>query len=249
MSRKQGLRVLFAVMVVIFMVAMVPQAFASLDICVNINKHCVPPPDAYSPVQFFGWVRNCGSLDLDVYVTDLVTGDILINGLLMHPGDTAYYEGEFYPAECGMVTNEVMAKGVYAYWSEPLQQYFYHYTYDNASVTCEVPCDGGGMEGCTPGFWKNNLDAWPAPYTPGDSFFGIFGIDLGYATLGDAINAKGGGSGKLARHGTAALLNAATPDDLVDYPLTVMEVIQAVQSGDVDPLVEYNEYTSDGFCN
>lgn len=108
-----------------------------------------------------------------------------------------------------------------------------------------TPIPNGGGEGCTPGFWKNHLDAWgPTGFTPGDDFDTTFGVDLfdPDITLDDAINAKGGGVKKLARHGTAALLNAAHPD--VDYPLSVAQVIAAVQAGDLDDIPDFNELSS-----
>jgi hypothetical protein len=51
----------------------------------------------------------------------------------------------------------------------------------------------------------------------------------------------------MARHGTAALLNALHPD--VNYPLSPAEVIAAVQSGNVDQLIEFNELGQPGFCD
>lgn len=99
-----------------------------------------------------------------------------------------------------------------------------------------------GTDGCTPGFWKNHLALWgPTGFIPGDVFDTVFGVNLfgpGF-TLDDAINAKGGGVKKLARHGTAALLSAAHPD--VAYPLEVAGVIAAVQAGDADTLADFNE--------
>lgn len=103
-----------------------------------------------------------------------------------------------------------------------------------------TPEDGG--EGCTPGYWKQeqHLESWgPTGYNPNDSFVDVFGVDLGFETLWDAVNAKGGGVKKLARHGTAALLGAAHPG--VAYPFTVAEVIAAVQAGDADALAKANE--------
>lgn len=99
-----------------------------------------------------------------------------------------------------------------------------------------------GDEGCTPGYWKNHLEDWPPTgFDPGDDFDTVFGVDLFSPdiTLEQAVNAKGGGVNKLARHGTAALLNAAHPD--VDYPLTVADVIALVQAGDANTLVAFNE--------
>jgi len=99
-------------------------------------------------------------------------------------------------------------------------------------------------EGCTPGYWRNlrkHGDEWTPPFSPGDDFDTTFGVDLfdPDITLGEAVNAKGGGVNKLARHGTAALLSAAHPD--VNYPLSVAEVIALVQAGDADTLATANE--------
>lgn len=109
------------------------------------------------------------------------------------------------------------------------------------AITPPPPPPPGG-EGCTPGYWKNHLEDWPPTgYSPADIFDTVFGtsyFDSTY-TLGEAIDAKGGGVKKIARHGTAGLLSAAHPD--VSYPYTVAEVIAYVQSGNVDDLVDANE--------
>ena len=110
---------------------------------------------------------------------------------------------------------------------------------EEAFLFCVPP---PGNEGCTPGYWKNHLEDWPPTgLSPADDFDTIFGVDLfdPDITLDDAVNAKGGGVKKLARHGTAALLSAAHPD--VAYPLSIGAVIAAVQAGEVGPLVEANE--------
>ena len=49
----------------------------------------------------------------------------------------------------------------------------------------------------------------------------------------------GGGIRKVARHGTAALLNALHP--AVNYPVSAADVIAAVQAQDVGLLAEFNE--------
>jgi len=104
---------------------------------------------------------------------------------------------------------------------------------------------GGEAEGCTPGYWKNHLDAWEATrYSPGDDFDTTFEVDLfdPDITLDGAVRARGGGVNRLARHGTAALLSAAHPG--VPYPLSVGQVIALVQAGqdsDVDMLEANNE--------
>ena len=122
---------------------------------------------------------------------------------------------------------------------------------DSASLGPKVlycPCDEG--EGCTPGYWRNHRNAWPPTgYAWGDDFDTTFGVDLftPNITLGQAIWLGGGGKRKVARHATAALLNAAHPD--VDYKYTAAEVIAVVQayprpSGDgldIDDLADANE--------
>jgi len=103
---------------------------------------------------------------------------------------------------------------------------------------------------CTPGFWRNwtgegsggQQDAWiETGYTRDQIFDVVFGTNLFDAdfTLFDAIQQGGGDLNRLARHGTAALLNAAHP--YVGYPLTVAEVIAAVQAGNTDLLAGLNE--------
>jgi hypothetical protein len=107
-----------------------------------------------------------------------------------------------------------------------------------------VTCQATG-QGCTPGYWRQpqHLDDWvPTGYAPGDYFENAF-LWPGYFsptyTLFQAIWAQGGGLDRLARHGTAALLSAASP--FVDYPYTVAEVIAMVHSGTIDPLAQANE--------
>jgi len=106
-------------------------------------------------------------------------------------------------------------------------------------ITCAPPPGG---QGCTPGYWKNHLEDWPPTgYSPVMFFNTVFGISYfspSY-TLEQAINQGGGGVYRLARHGTAALLNAAHP--AVDYPFSVAEVIEMVQLGSADPLAAANE--------
>jgi hypothetical protein len=97
-------------------------------------------------------------------------------------------------------------------------------------------------EGCTPGYWRNHYEDWPATgYHTSDYFNTVFGVSYFSPTytLARAIWQNGGGLGRLARHGTAALLSAAHPE--VNYPYTVAEVIAIVRSGNIDRLVEANE--------
>ena len=124
------------------------------------------------------------------------------------------------------------------------------YTCDESTCLCSPP---PGDEGCTPGYWKQeqHFDSWiPTGYAPEDLFSDVFGFSitilwsergkpqpLSTPTLLQALEANGGGDSRLARHGVAALLNAAHPD--VAYPIA--DVIKAVRDGNVDELVEANE--------
>ncbi len=90
--------------------------------------------------------------------------------------------------------------------------------------------------GCTPGFWKNHIILWPAPYLPTDKVVVVFSAASTYpnsiqnATLLQALSFTGGtninGAAKnLLRAGVAALLNAQSG---FGYPLTTQEVIDDV---------------------
>ena len=109
------------------------------------------------------------------------------------------------------------------------------------------PPPPGGLEGCTPGYWKQtqHFDSWVG-YLPTDSFASVFGVSYP-GTLLDALKANGGGANALARHSVAALLNASGD---VDYAMsTPAQVISAVQaafaSGDFetqkDQFASWNE--------
>jgi hypothetical protein len=115
-----------------------------------------------------------------------------------------------------------------------------------AAALAVVPEMGG--DSCTPGYWKNirmhGCEWAAAGYSPTDDFDTVFGTDWfsPNKTLHQALSAKnseGGGCGQTARHGTAALLNAANPD--VNYPMTVTEVINAVRSCSAKVMADYNE--------
>ena len=71
-----------------------------------------------------------------------------------------------------------------------------------------------GIEGCTPGYWKNHPEAWAAAgFAPTDDFDTVFGVDAFNPdrTLMTALRAGGGGLNKLGRMAGATLLNAAHP--------------------------------------
>lgn len=109
-------------------------------------------------------------------------------------------------------------------------------------VLIEVTVPGSGDEGLTPGYWKNHPCAWgPTELRLCDDFDSVFGVDYfrPNITLYQALCLGGGHVEKVARHGTAALLNARHPG--VDYPYSEAEVIAFVRAGNVEPLVEANE--------
>src|SRR5215211_1416998 len=126
--------------------------------------------------------------------------------------------------------------------------------------------------GCTPGYWRNHADRWVDQVKSTDEYDATFGLSPPYYvnpttlapyTLGYAIWAGGGAnelvSDALARHSTAALLNAygGVPDAVdangngatVSYKYTPDEVINmvraAVASGDVTQI----EATKDLFAD
>jgi hypothetical protein len=88
-----------------------------------------------------------------------------------------------------------------------------------------------GGQGCTPGYWKQrqHFDSWPDGYETTDKYDIVFGVSARpLRTLLQALGLGGGGERALARHATAALLNAANDD--VNYAYTVDEVIAMVQA-------------------
>lgn len=193
---------------------------------ISVTKVCVNASGPGEPITFSGVVTNTGGVTLQVTVTDDHEGSVL-GPIPLEPGGSVTYTGSYIPAESPS-TNRVTALGVYG--SYTVEAY--------ADATCIIEEDGD--EGCTPGYWKNHVENWVG-YSPNDDFDTVFGVNYFSPdiTLDDAVNLGGGGVKKLARHGTAALISAAHP--AVNYPLTVDEVIAAVQAGDSDTLVFYNE--------
>lgn len=102
----------------------------------------------------------------------------------------------------------------------------------SASVIVRVPCPPAG-EGCTPGFWKNNLaqhgaSQWPVDPNSVSPFGG--------KTFAQAITSTG--KNIIYAHAAAAYLNALT---LANYPYTVDEVIALFNAGDLNALAAANE--------
>jgi hypothetical protein len=124
---------------------------------------------------------------------------------------------------------------------------------------CYIP-EGGDGEGCTPGYWRNHADRWLG-VAPDDYFDTVFGVTSGLGAsyrLGQAIWAQGGGVHALARHATAALLNAygGVPNGdgtRVDFPLTPTQVIALVQAafgpdGDLEGTKDYLDGLNNAGC-
>lgn len=93
-----------------------------------------------------------------------------------------------------------------------------------------------GDQGCTPGYWKNHTDSWPATgYSPSQTVSSVFAqaslYPVGTASLLDALGFGGGsdlnGAAEiLMRAATAALLNASHSN--VSYPRPPSAVIADV---------------------
>jgi hypothetical protein len=97
------------------------------------------------------------------------------------------------------------------------------FAWNAASLSVPLPPPPGGGEGCTPGYWKNHLDAW-VTYTPGTQFSDVFEDAFPGKTLRQVASQGGGGLKALGRHTVAALLNTTSA---VDYDLTTPDVIDA----------------------
>jgi hypothetical protein len=132
------------------------------------------------------------------------------------------------------------------------------------TVTAQSACSGSaadsdsshyfteqaGDQGCTPGYWKNHTDSWPAAgYSPSQSIQSVFASAAAYPAIGSASLLDGlgfsGGSGveggarNLMRAAVAALLDSSHPG--VSYPRTPAAVISSVDAalatGDRDSML------------
>ena len=107
-------------------------------------------------------------------------------------------------------------------------------------------------QGCTPGYWKNSLGAWPASISPDDNLSLYFGSCTTGDTLIEALNYGGSGGMNyiLLRAAVAALLNATHSG--VAYGMGESnirsEVDAALCSGD-DYMMEHLKNTLDALNN
>lgn len=122
--------------------------------------------------------------------------------------------------------------------------------YGNTSLILNVEgCTINGSQGCTPGYWKNHLEAWlNTGYSNGTPVVSVFNTASPYltgdVTLLDALKFKGGagldGAVRiLLRAAVAALLNSTSSD--VAYPTyapyLIVDVNNAISTGNRDTML------------
>ena len=185
-------------------------------------------------------VTNTGDLTLfDVTVEDNQEGSILCPKDILAAGEsmTCTHHGV---ADLGQYANVGMVTGRDELDRTAADEDPSHYFGETVD----------GTEGCTPGYWKNHTDSWPATgYSPSQSLPSVFAQSAAYSELASASMLEaldfGGGGGVdgaariLMRAAVAALLDASHPG--VDYPRTPVQVISqvnsALASGDRDTLL------------
>jgi len=205
----------------------------------------VPVPFNLSAGQCVDIFRGGPSLDgLYVSEVNLPAGTSLEKIVVqLKGGDCAVLE-EFCP---------ITYTGVNQAYVEVFEGKGYVITFYNtgAETPPPPPPPPVGGQGCTPGFWKNSVGSWgPTGFAPANDFDMVFGVNAfnPNITLLSALGANGGGVKALARHATAALLNASHPG--VSSDLTTAQVISMVQAalapgGDIEgtknKLAAFNE--------
>jgi hypothetical protein len=203
-----------------------------------------PSIDEGGAVTWTYVVTNTGQVKLNsVAVTDDQEGSIACPKSSLQPGEsmtcTANGTAELGQyANLGSVTGTPQGGGSPVSDSDPS-----HY-----NGTAPPPPPGG--EGCTPGYWKNHTDSWPATgYSPSQSVQSVYSAASAYpaygsASLLEALSFDGGSSleggvGTLLRAAVAGLLNTA--HDGVSYPQTtaglVADVNAALASGNRDTML------------
>lgn len=174
-----------------------------------------------------GGVSASATLDEPNMGADLAIVELLLSDV---PAGTTEVVAELYSPH----KNDESPEGDSVYWN-------------TLNVTVEVSGDELEPEGCTPGYWRqeHHFDSW-TDHSPSDLFSSVFDRVItvrtgGRSTKADptllqAVWAKGGEVNALARHATAAILNAASAD--VDYQYSHAEIVTMVQdaidSGDFE---------------
>lgn len=238
MQKKRVFTTILMVMVLALIVPSIALA-ATVSLPYSGGTLSITYPDAYADCEPFDQITVSGitpghSITIYFQYVDTTTGWIISLGSAVLDADGSVSFP--YPEVAGTMTFAIAIRDNY------LQKQIKGYKW---TITCEPPPDS---QGCTPGYWRNHYASWPAPYSPATLFNAAFVIPAnwyapgyfsdGY-TLSQAIWQGGGDLNRLARHGTAALLSAASP--YVNYPYTVPEVISMVQAGFIDPLAQANE--------
>jgi hypothetical protein len=184
----------------------------------------------------YGWVPAHEAVWWDIALWDPNSGWLYFDGIVKGGDTGAPFDPVVeWPVEIIPGTD----RGTSYYWL-----YMKGCLVQEGHFECPPPPPPGGA--CTPGYWRNlrkHGDEWVvAGVDPEEDFDAKFGVDLfdPDIQLQEAIHLGGGGDKKLARHGTAAYLNALHPS--VDYPLSPEEVIAAIQAGAGDMLANMNEY-------
>ena len=192
-------------------------------------------------------VTNTGDVELtQITVLDNREGTANCPQTSLQPGEsmTCTLSGI---AQAGQYANIGKATG-YAPGTTVMDDDPSHYTGNEPPPPPPPP--PAGDQGCTPGYWKNHADSWPAAgYATGWSVQSVFGAAGAYpahgsASLIAALSFKGGsgvegGVGNLLRAAVAALLNAS--HDGVSYTWTAGSVVSSVDaalaSGDRDTML------------
>ncbi|HET6201704.1 MAG TPA: hypothetical protein VFI25_02750 [Planctomycetota bacterium] len=195
--------------------------------CLAVTNNCSNAAAAGKPIPFSGAVTNCGNTTLvDVAVVSDRVGTLLQH-LTLAPNQSASFSGTYRSADpCGQpATNTVTATGASPGICDPG-----HLLVATDSSTCTHPC--APYEGCSPGYWRAHTERWDSPAdtvaiaagftttTSFNLFFRLTPAESGFAnsyTMRDAVNASGSGAKKVARFGTAVLLNYAAGLNVV-YP-------------------------------
>lgn len=232
MQKKRVFTTILMVMVLALIVPSIALA-ATAGLTYSGGTLSITYPDSYADCKPFDQITVSGitpghSITIYFQYLDTTTGWIISLGsaVLNADGSVSFP----YPEVAGTMTFTIAIRDNYT--QKQLKGYKW-------MITCEPP---SGSQGCTPGYWKNHIEDWPPTgYSPANFFNTVFGVSYfgPLYTLDNAINQGGGGVSRLARHGTAALLNAAHP--AVNYPYSEAQVIAFVQGGYADPLAQANE--------
>ncbi|MFZ1947496.1 MAG: FlgD immunoglobulin-like domain containing protein, partial [bacterium] len=190
----------------------------------TVTKECVSEPlQPGATADFLVTVTNTGDVRL-LFSTD----DAAIGPFSLNPAGV-FTQTVSVPVPPGVdeVCNDITVTATIPYCELPNE------LVKSARDCCQV----AGLQGCTPGFWKNHPACW-ACFDPDDLVGDVFNVPGALSALAgddlmDALN-YGGGKGtigaarNLLRHAVSALLNACNPN--LDYPMSVDGVILAVNA-------------------